>query len=382
MFLMFSLRRPDILPVGDLGVQKGLLRWFLAAHGALPVSTRTAAAGKGKGKGKGKEDVKGEDGEAILGSGKKGGKAAEAARKKYAPAPTPTPARARGSGVDVKVELQDEAVIGGEERARRMQTPPGTMNGRDGGEVQGELDTLIVTPRSGNTSASETDERHGGVNRTSIIDRGKTRSALPPTPLTPGNGTNTDSANDSHKDTPDSTADSASSRDAHVKTGVLHAPVTPISGLNGTAQALPRLPPTPRSPGPSRARSDHLAPRHVPSQSTAQADVGGSGERQVVPDETLEIPSSALPPSSIPVHGPDRASGPAAGTEPGFEAAPAFDESTEPALSGDQLLHPPVQDQLSRIAQGATWDPHAAAPLEGGLSVEVLKARLSGKKVK
>lgn len=37
---MFSLRRPDVLPVGDLGVQKGLLRWALAAHGALPPSTK------------------------------------------------------------------------------------------------------------------------------------------------------------------------------------------------------------------------------------------------------------------------------------------------------------------------------------------------------
>lgn len=36
MFLIFTLRRPDILPVGDLGVQKGLLRWVLAAYGALP----------------------------------------------------------------------------------------------------------------------------------------------------------------------------------------------------------------------------------------------------------------------------------------------------------------------------------------------------------
>ncbi|THV05059.1 DNA glycosylase [Dendrothele bispora CBS 962.96] len=32
MFAIFSLRRPDILPVGDLGVQRGLLRWTLAAH--------------------------------------------------------------------------------------------------------------------------------------------------------------------------------------------------------------------------------------------------------------------------------------------------------------------------------------------------------------
>ena len=34
--MIFSLRRPDVLPVGDLGVQKGLLRWVLAAHSALP----------------------------------------------------------------------------------------------------------------------------------------------------------------------------------------------------------------------------------------------------------------------------------------------------------------------------------------------------------
>ncbi|KAF9268857.1 DNA glycosylase [Marasmius fiardii PR-910] len=32
MFAIFSLRRPDILPVGDLGVQRGLVRWFLALH--------------------------------------------------------------------------------------------------------------------------------------------------------------------------------------------------------------------------------------------------------------------------------------------------------------------------------------------------------------
>ncbi|WVQ99548.1 hypothetical protein IAU59_006684 [Kwoniella sp. CBS 9459] len=39
MFLMFSLRRPDVLAVGDLGVQKGLLRWILSAHDALPPAT-------------------------------------------------------------------------------------------------------------------------------------------------------------------------------------------------------------------------------------------------------------------------------------------------------------------------------------------------------
>ena len=32
MFAIFSLRRPNILPVGDLGVQRGLLRWFISQH--------------------------------------------------------------------------------------------------------------------------------------------------------------------------------------------------------------------------------------------------------------------------------------------------------------------------------------------------------------
>ncbi|KAG8979567.1 hypothetical protein FRB90_008062 [Tulasnella sp. 427] len=32
MFSIFSLRRPNILPCGDLGVQKGILRWVLASH--------------------------------------------------------------------------------------------------------------------------------------------------------------------------------------------------------------------------------------------------------------------------------------------------------------------------------------------------------------
>ncbi|OXH37071.1 DNA-3-methyladenine glycosylase II [Cryptococcus neoformans] len=39
MFMIFSLRRPDILAVGDLGVQKGLLKWALAAHGALEMKS-------------------------------------------------------------------------------------------------------------------------------------------------------------------------------------------------------------------------------------------------------------------------------------------------------------------------------------------------------
>lgn len=32
MFAIFSLRRPNILPAGDLGVQRGLLRWFISQH--------------------------------------------------------------------------------------------------------------------------------------------------------------------------------------------------------------------------------------------------------------------------------------------------------------------------------------------------------------
>lgn len=32
MFAIFSLRRPNILPTGDLGVQRGLLRWVLSQH--------------------------------------------------------------------------------------------------------------------------------------------------------------------------------------------------------------------------------------------------------------------------------------------------------------------------------------------------------------
>jgi len=32
MFAIFSLRRPNILPVGDLGVQRGLCRWYLSLH--------------------------------------------------------------------------------------------------------------------------------------------------------------------------------------------------------------------------------------------------------------------------------------------------------------------------------------------------------------
>ncbi|KAL6310439.1 DNA glycosylase [Sparassis latifolia] len=44
MFALFSLRRPDILPIGDLGVQRGVLRWFLSLHS--PSYSVTLAANK------------------------------------------------------------------------------------------------------------------------------------------------------------------------------------------------------------------------------------------------------------------------------------------------------------------------------------------------
>jgi DNA-3-methyladenine glycosylase II len=53
MFLIISLRRPDILPYTDLGVQKGLLRFALTAHNAFP-------GAKGKFQLKKKEKMKAE----------------------------------------------------------------------------------------------------------------------------------------------------------------------------------------------------------------------------------------------------------------------------------------------------------------------------------
>jgi DNA-3-methyladenine glycosylase II len=46
MFSIFSLRRPDILPVGDLGTQRGLLRFILAQHTnpGSPIKLLTKAA--------------------------------------------------------------------------------------------------------------------------------------------------------------------------------------------------------------------------------------------------------------------------------------------------------------------------------------------------
>lgn len=61
MFMIFSLRRQDILAVGDLGVQKGLLKWALAAHGALEKKssgTNTPKKTKGKANKGEKKEVK------------------------------------------------------------------------------------------------------------------------------------------------------------------------------------------------------------------------------------------------------------------------------------------------------------------------------------
>ncbi|KAF8503093.1 DNA glycosylase [Gautieria morchelliformis] len=47
MFAIFSLRRPDILPVGDLGIQRGVVRWFLSLHSpkdAVTVSPKKVPA--------------------------------------------------------------------------------------------------------------------------------------------------------------------------------------------------------------------------------------------------------------------------------------------------------------------------------------------------
>ncbi|KAJ6499304.1 DNA glycosylase [Mycena sanguinolenta] len=62
MFALFSLRRPDILPVGDLGVQRGVVRWFLSQHvpsysfAASPEKNQLASPSKKKTK-----KVQGED---------------------------------------------------------------------------------------------------------------------------------------------------------------------------------------------------------------------------------------------------------------------------------------------------------------------------------
>ncbi|KAH7914124.1 DNA glycosylase [Hygrophoropsis aurantiaca] len=65
MFAMFSLRRPNILPVGDLGVQRGILRWFLSLHSPAhsftlspeKLSGNDAEAAAIKAKAKADEDV-------------------------------------------------------------------------------------------------------------------------------------------------------------------------------------------------------------------------------------------------------------------------------------------------------------------------------------
>ncbi|KAG6899315.1 hypothetical protein C0993_011285 [Termitomyces sp. T159_Od127] len=66
MFAIFSLRRPDILPVGDLGVQRGLAVWFLSLHspkhnwGWTPHSQKKSTAASTK-----KDEEKPEDADAL-----------------------------------------------------------------------------------------------------------------------------------------------------------------------------------------------------------------------------------------------------------------------------------------------------------------------------
>ena len=48
MFMIFTLRRPDVLPCGDLGIQKGLVRWWTQVNPSihskkLPASSASAA---------------------------------------------------------------------------------------------------------------------------------------------------------------------------------------------------------------------------------------------------------------------------------------------------------------------------------------------------
>ncbi|KAF4598110.1 Alkylbase DNA Glycosylase/Transcriptional Activator [Pleurotus pulmonarius] len=65
MFAIFSLRRPDILPVGDLGVQRGVARWFLALHSPtynISISPDKVTGGELKSTPLGKDDDDDEEG--------------------------------------------------------------------------------------------------------------------------------------------------------------------------------------------------------------------------------------------------------------------------------------------------------------------------------
>lgn len=188
MFLIFSLRRPNILPYTDLGVQKGLLRFALTAHDAFPES-------KTKGK-------------------------FQLSKKK------------------TDKEARDKAV-----------------KDRVNGAGQGELETIIESERARTPPP-------------------RPKVELPPTPYTPGNG----------------------SEVPVTKRGVLHTPNSPGG---------PTMPPTPLSPG---------------------------------PQEVLQVQEQELP-----------------------EPAP------------EDLLKP---------TRDATWDAHRIAPLNEGLTIEVMRSRWSGKKAK
>ncbi|ORY32866.1 hypothetical protein BCR39DRAFT_522195 [Naematelia encephala] len=131
MFLMFSLRRPDVLPVGDLGVQKGLLRWILAAHGTLPKS-----------------------------NGKPNAKAAEKWR---------TPKKKDTEVVRDKVDNDGR----GEIDTMRITPEPGPS-------TNGAVPPTPVTPKGHKPKVA--------VLHTSTMPTTETKVKVPLTPITPGNG--------------------------------------------------------------------------------------------------------------------------------------------------------------------------------------------------
>jgi len=135
MFLIFSLRRPNIMPYTDLGVQKGLLRFALTAHNAFP------DAKKGKFQLKKKDKVVKDEvrsGEGEIQTSLKEGRA------------TPPPPDTSGL------------------RGRATPPPPDTSG----------LPPTPLTPTTGNVKR--------GTLHTPNAPGGSSLPRLPPTPLSPG----------------------------------------------------------------------------------------------------------------------------------------------------------------------------------------------------
>ncbi|KAJ3973476.1 DNA glycosylase [Lentinula raphanica] len=63
MFSIFTLRRPNILPVGDLGVQRGILRWFLGLHS--PTHTFSFSPDKAGRDAAGEDEASDEEGDSL-----------------------------------------------------------------------------------------------------------------------------------------------------------------------------------------------------------------------------------------------------------------------------------------------------------------------------